>query len=44
MKNYFEDKLLKLGYPQRIAKEIKNNKELQREERITEGLLNEKTN
>lgn len=41
MKNYFEEKLLKLGYPQRIVREIKNNKELQREERITERLLKE---
>jgi hypothetical protein len=44
MKNYFEEKLLKLGYPTSIAKEIKMDKQLQREERITERLLNEKTN
>lgn len=44
MKNYFEEKLLKLGYPVRISKGIKHDKKLQQEERITERLLNEKTN
>lgn len=40
-KNYFEEKLLKLGYPISIAKEIKRDKQLQQEERITERLLKE---
>lgn len=40
--NYCETKLLKLGYPTRIARSIKYNKKLQIEERITEILLKER--
>ena len=42
MKNYFEEKLLKLGYPIRISKGIKYDKKLQQEEQITEQILERK--
>jgi len=40
MNNYLEQKLLKLGYPTKIAKEMSKNKDLQKEERITDRILN----
>jgi hypothetical protein len=42
MKNYLEQKLLRLGYPVRIAKETAHDHNIQRKEYITDIILRTK--